>query len=66
MQEFGEETFRNATQTMAEAQACAPGEVFPVRGQDAEYAEWVQLYAGDPVCRLFFCLSLARTNIQKG
>jgi hypothetical protein len=49
MQNFDAELFQKASRVMAEAQACAPGEELPDRGQDVEYAKWVCLYADDAV-----------------
>jgi hypothetical protein len=49
MENFDSEIFQNAVRAMTEARAMAPGEALPERGQDSEYAEWVEMYGGDAV-----------------
>ena len=62
MENFDSLVFRNAVQAMTEAQAMAPGEELLQRGQDSEYAEWVQAYGGDTVRGVRFFLLHIRTD----
>ena len=49
MENFDAVIFQNVVQAMVEAQAVAPGNILPERGQDAEYVEWVRGYGTDAV-----------------
>ena len=65
MENFNSEIFQNAVRAMTEAQAMAPGEELPERGQDSECAEWVQMYGGDAVYDLsFFPFHIALMSFQ--